>query len=249
LKLLAEPGKAALQIGHSHESSSPMIIVMDGWDGTGAMRFAWLVPFAHPCGHLCGETAAVMYWSGRSLSFGYPEDNRPVFNVGIGTRTPETTLDVRGTTRTTVLQITSAREAKQGFAPVDAAAILAKVAALPLSTWAYTNSPTVRHLGPVAQDFHAAFALGDDDKHIATVDADGVALAAIQGLHQLLKEKEARLTQLESAARAKDASIASLESRLTALEQALEHRLSGISQPPARAEPESSATSPLSGKP
>jgi len=35
----------------------------------------------------------------------------------------------------------------------------------------------VLHLGPVAQDFHAAFGLGADDKHIATVDADGVALA------------------------------------------------------------------------
>jgi hypothetical protein len=184
--------------------------------------------------------------------------NQPVFtvvsrgtgaSVGIGTDQPQVTLDVRGITRTEVLQITSAREAKQGFAPVDAAAILAKVAALPLSTWAYTNAPTVRHLGPVAQDFHAAFALGDDDQHIATVDADGVALAAIQGLHQLLKEKEARLAHLESAARAKDAQITRLETRLTALEQAVERRLSGISQPPARAEPEFSATSPLSGKP
>jgi hypothetical protein len=137
-------------------------------------------------------------------------------------------IQVAGTTRTTVLQITSAREAKQGFAPVDAAAILAKVAALPLSTWAYTNAPTIRHLGPVAQDFHAAFGFGDSDKHIATVDADGVALAAIQGLYQLLKEKEARLAQLESGARAKDARIASLETRLTALEKALETRVAAL---------------------
>lgn len=150
--------------------------------------------------------------------------------VGIGGPFPERELDVQGTTRTTVLQITSAREAKQGFAPVDAAAILAKVAALPLSSWAYTNAPTVRHLGPVAQDFHAAFVLGDDDKHIATVDADGVALAAIQGLHQLLQEKEARLALLESAVRAKDTRIATLETRLTALERTIECRLSVVEE-------------------
>jgi hypothetical protein len=130
------------------------------------------------------------------------------------------TVIIHGTTRTTVLQITSAREAKQGFAPVDAAAILAKVAALPLSTWAYTNAPTVRHLGPVAQDFHAAFALGDDDQHIATVDADGVALAAIQGLNAKLEEqvrdKEAKIESLEKRV----AELARLVGSLTARGQA-----------------------------
>ncbi len=150
--------------------------------------------------------------------------------VGIGGGFPEDMLDVNGTVRMVVCKITSAREAKQGFAPVDAAAILAKVAALPLSTWAYTNAPAVRHLGPVAQDFHAAFGFGDDDKHVATVDADGVALAAIQGLHQLLQEKEARLAQLESAARAKDAQIASLETRLTALERTIKCRLGVVAE-------------------
>jgi trimeric autotransporter adhesin len=49
----------------------------------------------------------------------------------------------------------------------------------------------------VAQDFYAAFALGTDDKHIATVDAEGVALAAIQGLNQKLEETEARISVLE----------------------------------------------------
>jgi Chaperone of endosialidase len=101
------------------------------------------------------------------LSLGSPNDGRPVFKVGIGTKIPEVQLEVNGTTRTTVLQITSARAAKEGFAPVDTAAMLAKVAALPIATWAYTNSPGVRHVGPVAEDFHAAFALGDSDKHIA----------------------------------------------------------------------------------
>jgi len=54
---------------------------------------------------------------------------------------------------------------------------------------AYKFDSTTKHLGPVAQDFHAAFGLGTDDKHIATVDADGVALAAIQGLNQKVMEE------------------------------------------------------------
>jgi hypothetical protein len=118
-------------------------------------------------------------------------------------------VSVFGTARMTVCQITSDRAAKQDFAPVNGRDVLAKLAALPITTWAYTNAPSVRHLGPVAQDFAAAFGLGDGDKHIATVDADGVALAAIQGLNHKLEEQ----------LRAKDAEIASLENRLAELER------------------------------
>ena len=56
----------------------------------------------------------------------------------------------------------------------------------------------VRHLGPTAQDFHAAFGLGHSDRHISTVDADGVALSAIQGLHELLQEKSQQIAELEA---------------------------------------------------
>lgn len=91
----------------------------------------------------------------------------------------------------------SDRNVKAGFEPVDTKAILEKVTALAITRWHYTNDATTPHLGPVAQDFHAAFDLGGDDKHIATVDADGVALAAIQGLNRKLAEKEAELQSLK----------------------------------------------------
>ncbi len=85
----------------------------------------------------------------------------------------------------------SDRNAKMNFAAVNPRFVLDKLAAIPIQTWSYkTDSDAVRHLGPVAQDFRAAFNLGADDKHISTVDADGVALAAIQGLYQLMLEKE-----------------------------------------------------------
>ncbi len=91
----------------------------------------------------------------------------------------------------------SDRNLKSGFAPVDARAVLAKVAALPLQSWHYTNAPGTRHVGPMAQDFHAAFGLGADDKLIATVDADGVALAAIQGLNSLVQTQAEELRALK----------------------------------------------------
>jgi hypothetical protein len=72
--------------------------------------------------------------------------------------------------------------------------------ALPISEWNFKEDADTRHLGPMAQYFHAAFGLGTDDKHIATVDANGVALAAIQGLNRKLDEtilaQETHIAQL-----------------------------------------------------
>jgi hypothetical protein len=91
----------------------------------------------------------------------------------------------------------SDRNGKENFTAVNAQSILAQVAALPISTWNYrTEDATVRHIGPMAQDFHAAFGLGANDISIGTVDADGVALAAIQGLHQLTLDQKAEIAAL-----------------------------------------------------
>lgn len=109
----------------------------------------------------------------------------------------------------------SDRNAKQSFVPVVPTEVLDKVAALPISTWQYrTEVSGARHMGPMAQDFHAAFGLGDGDTTITTVDADGVALAAIQGLAARLKERDARLEERDAELRAHGARIAKLESAL-----------------------------------
>jgi hypothetical protein len=150
-------------------------------------------------------------------------EGQPVFSVraslgwvGIGTDNPAAALDVRGTARMTVCQITSDRAAKERFIPAKPSDVLAKLVSLPISTWAYTNAPSVRHIGPIAQDFQAAFALGEDDKYIATVDADGVALASIQGLYQLVQEKDAKIYDLE---RRLEAMERKLDSRFVAHER------------------------------
>ncbi len=91
----------------------------------------------------------------------------------------------------------SDRNAKDSATPIDARVVLARVAALPLSTWHYkTQDERFRHMGPMAQDFHEAFGLGESDSAIATVDADGVALAAIQGLAARVQDEASTLRSL-----------------------------------------------------
>ena len=90
----------------------------------------------------------------------------------------------------------SDRNLKEAFEAVDSRAVLAAVVRLPIERWSYKGE-TARHLGPMAQDFAAAFGLGADDRHIFPLDAAGVALAAIQALHGLVHAQQARLEALE----------------------------------------------------
>lgn len=93
----------------------------------------------------------------------------------------------------------SDRNAKRGFAAVSPREILDKVSAIPITEWEYkSEADGVKHIGPMAQDFHAAFDLnGSDDTHVSTVDEGGVALAAIQGLNQKVEEKDVEIQNLK----------------------------------------------------
>lgn len=108
----------------------------------------------------------------------------------------------------------SDRNAKQDFAPVSSTEILEAVVELPISRWSYKEDAATRHLGPVAQDFHAAFRIGTDDRHIAPIDEGGVALAAIQGLNQKIEERE---RSIESRLKDKDAEIEGLQKQIAEL--------------------------------
>jgi len=119
-------------------------------------------------------------------------------NVGIANSNPTNLLVVASARCDGTTWINASdRTLKQDFALVDPQTVLAKVAALPVQTWSYKTQPGQRHLGPVAQDFHAAFNLGADDTSIATVDEGGVALAAIQGLNQKLEETRTENAELK----------------------------------------------------
>jgi hypothetical protein len=117
----------------------------------------------------------------------------------------------------------SDRNAKENFQPVSAREILEKVAALPVSRWNYKQDKSGQHLGPMAQDFYAAFNVGPDDKHIATVDEEGVALAAIQGLNEKVETRseksEARIEKLEAENAELKQQLAELKALLNQLAQ------------------------------
>jgi hypothetical protein len=84
----------------------------------------------------------------------------------------------------------SDRAGKDNLAAVDVRDVLRKTVAMPIATWNWkSQDASISHMGPMAQDFHAAFGLGETPKGISTVDADGVALAAIQGLNAKVEEQ------------------------------------------------------------
>jgi hypothetical protein len=131
-------------------------------------------------------------------------------------------LNVRGTVTANSFILSSDRNLKSNFTPMDARTMLAKVSALPITAWNYQIESGVKHLGPMAQDFYAAFGTGADDKHIAVVDEGGVALAAIQGLNEKLeqqaRERDAEIQQLQqSVAQLKElvSKLAQTKSQLT----------------------------------
>jgi hypothetical protein len=101
----------------------------------------------------------------------------------------------------------SDRNAKTNIRAVsDPDAVLRRVCSLPISTWSYKNEPSkVRHIGPMAQDFKAAFKVGSSDRHISPVDADGVALAAIQALEGRLRKMQRELDALRAELRSANA--------------------------------------------
>jgi len=104
----------------------------------------------------------------------------------------------------------SDRNLKTDLVPLDGASILARVASLPVYQWVAKDDPRrTPHAGPTAQDFMAAFGLGDNDKMIGFADAQGVAFAAIQGLN----------AKFEQVVQAKDAAIATLKSESDAQKQ------------------------------
>jgi hypothetical protein len=115
-----------------------------------------------------------------------------------------------GTVKSKGVVLTSDRNAKANFTELNPAVVLAKVTTLPVTEWNYRDDPAdKRHIGPMAQDFHAAFQLdGADDKHISVVDEGGVALAAIQGLNQ----------KLEGEVKQRDVEIQNLEKKLDELQ-------------------------------
>lgn len=87
---------------------------------------------------------------------------------------------------------------KNNFLPIDTYAILEKVATLPIQQWTYKDHMDEKHIGAMAQDFYAAFGLGSGETTISTIDADGVALAAIQALKKENDQLKTTISELQT---------------------------------------------------
>lgn len=108
----------------------------------------------------------------------------------------------------------SDRNAKTDVRALDPQEVLRKVAELDITTWRYKkDAEEVRHLGPMAQDFHAAFGLWDTDKMIFPLDASGVSMAAIQGLYQRVVAAEAERDELQTRLERLERRLGELEAR------------------------------------
>lgn len=183
----------------------------DGWYSTAMGRFA------HTGGHsgsfVYGDSSPTSQYGGARAT----ADNQ-FFVVATGGVQFWTTAAGGVATASGSGQWTQAsdRNLKDAIQPVNPRDVLKKVVALPVATWHYkAQDSQYRHMGPMAQDFYAAFRLGETDKGIGSIDADGVALAAIQGLNASLEEKIAQKDREISSLRAeKDHEIAQLRADL-----------------------------------
>jgi hypothetical protein len=92
---------------------------------------------------------------------------------------------------------------------------------MPIREWNYkVQNAAIRHVGPAAQDFYAAFGLGEDPLRISTIDADGIALRAIQALEARTRADNDRLTRENADLRERVAQLERELGELLGLERA-----------------------------
>lgn len=141
-------------------------------------------------------------------------------NVGIGTTSPQAKLHVAGSGIIDGdVALGSSRTFKHAIEPVDTRDVLDTIRELPIYSWKYRDDPVqAPHVGPMAEDVHAAFRLGRDEKHLSPADSAGLALAAIQGL-------DTRLDRELGELRARNAGLvaenAALRTKLLEIEERL----------------------------
>jgi hypothetical protein len=141
---------------------------------------------------------------GAAWRFQAATGNRENFEITkVGTGQLEMILDSAGNlTITGNYSQNSDRNVKRDIESIDGQEVLARLDQLSLSEWSYIADPEgVRHVGPMAQDFYAAFGLGPDETKIAPGDMAGVSLAAVKMLSARNAELEKRITELEQYVR------------------------------------------------
>jgi trimeric autotransporter adhesin len=112
----------------------------------------------------------------------------------------------------------SDRTLKENFEPVDGEDVLRRLGNVPVSTWNFIDAGSeVRQLGPMAQDWYAAFGLNPDSLSINQAEFDGVNLAAIQALERRTTEQAGQLAAQSGQLAAQAVRMRELEAELEAL--------------------------------
>jgi hypothetical protein len=115
-----------------------------------------------------------------------------------------------------VFNCTSSKLTKENFADVNGEELLETLRTVPVSTWNYRDEGAqVRHIGPMAEDFHAAFNLGTNNTTIGVQDLAGIAIAAVKALDERTAELEQKTAEVDELR----GRLQSLENRLAKLEK------------------------------
>jgi hypothetical protein len=215
----ASGGAATVGGGVGNTASGYAATVPGGFDNTAAANFSFaaghyaVIPDSAPGSFLWADS------NGAALPAGAHDEFIAVASNGIGFYTYKdfshgcALVGLAGS-----WSCTSDRATKSDFTVIEPRDILARVVAMPITQWRWKGeAETVRHVGPTAQDFRAAFGLGYDDKTITLVDTEGIALAAIQGLYAELKERDATIAEL----RERVTQVESLRGELAALRDSI----------------------------
>jgi trimeric autotransporter adhesin len=116
----------------------------------------------------------------------------------------------------------SSRALKENFTPVDGEELLARIRGVELNRWTLIGDPArTPHLGPFAEDFHAAFGLGDDPKAIGHQDIDGVNFGGVKALDARTVQMQSRMDEQARQIEQLQADKAALEARIQRLEALL----------------------------
>lgn len=142
----------------------------------------------------------------KPLILGTNSANRLQIDGSTGAVTVSGNLTVNGT-----FSNPSSRLLKEGFEPLDPKTVLDKFARLPIQEWSYkSDDRKLRHVGPTVEDFQSSFGLGTEGQYIFPMDVQGVTMTAVQGLYQVVQEKDAEISALRQRLGALEELVAKL---------------------------------------
>jgi trimeric autotransporter adhesin len=115
-----------------------------------------------------------------------------------------------------VFNCTSSRTTKENFLAIDGEELLASLRQIPVTSWNYVSEGRqARHIGPMAEDFYAAFGLGTSNTSIGVQDLAGISIAAVKALEERTAQLQAKTAEVDELR----ARMLSLEERLARLEK------------------------------